>query len=903
MVEFFWRHLNRKSVMRQFISLFLLLFLGLSGYSAKPADLAPKWWQDKQHDDAEIAGRKIDWNQCATGIRNVGRDSGNLGLKTVLQGSWSPVPDALRVGALIHAGSSQTLRDEFWEGALDSHTQGPGPGNEGLLVSVVPYVVQKGQRHYLVPLLSGNKFEAFVLTCTPEAFDAFGEFPHYYSSVLLRILGSETGRRARLHELLDDGPGARFEFLDEPVSLNSPDLPDTLGDLLRPVFRRKEADFLARYVPFKTQVKPIGIGGGYKFQTIPQANMRVLLDPGTPAVDALWDLLASRPTAWRVLCDGTPGSSKMPVADPDQRGRFSVPCSPSKQAKLEIKNFDPIRTVAGGALFRLGGDNLIARLAVKQGQDYGPRISFKEWPTKCPDTTSISIWKVPFRFFETDGSLHLPLRRRDSDTPPEPCPPILTVQLAGIIEGEHFPIEKGCIAAEVRWPPAWGIPVRGCEPYTIDPDQGRCLIRPDKAATLVWPGLIGTAEIQAEEAVAGKTIELKGRLRPRLPFPPRDPWLGEPIGTGEPCADTPAYQPVRLSFFGGDGAPISHPWTGGSLHGLAEIGWPTDRSLPRRIELRLEQQKPENPAFKTNLRIGWNPVTDRIRSLKAWAGNKIRRSYSVVLKTPPSIEFDDALEVHWYSTQDACTSGTRSPGSWDYAPDAFTNHYKDLCGWARLMRGSERISHCTRPDLNRTRDQLVLDFRPLSCGADRRLILIALSKAFDPIGNALKDDLRERLIQMKQAGSDVPFNLLSIGEGQRLNRVLACEGLAEDGEAAIRAAIAPLRFRSENLEALGNLSLVTLDPEFAANRLRSVLYLTDGSGLEEIDDRKDIPARITAASRAPILDWRNEEVDFRVLTTDRCATWQAMDVPCEELPEKRRNRLDLIIRRIDQHLN
>lgn len=422
---------------------------------------------------------------------------------------------------------------------------------------------------------------------------------------------------------------------------------------------------------------------------------------------------------------------------------------------------------------------------------------------------------------------------------------------------------------------------------------------------MVWPGLIGAVEVKTEEAVAGNTIELKDRLRPSLPFPPDDPWLGQPAGTGDLCAGKPAYRPIELNFSSRYGKPINYHWTGGSLPTFAEIGWLAERPLPQRIELRLEQQRPENPAFKTSLKIGWNLATDRAKPLVAWAKNRARRAYPVVLKTPPAIGFDNALEIHWYPTRDACVGGDKSQGYWDYALGAFTDRHKGLCNWASLMRDSERISHCTQPGLNRTGDQLELDFRSLNCGAYRRLILIALSEVFDSIGKDLKDALRERLVRMKESGSRVPFDLLSIGEDGRFKRVLACEDLpdlAEDGEISIRAAIAPLRFRSQNLETLENLGPVPLNPKFAANRIRSILYLTDGDGLEEIDDRNEIPSRIALASRAPILEWQNEKIDFHILTAGSCTTWRTMGVECEELRKDRTERLDLITNRIDRAL-
>ncbi|WP_133513239.1 hypothetical protein [Candidatus Thiosymbion oneisti] len=458
---------------------------------------------------------------------------------------------------------------------------------------------------------------------------------------------------------------------------------------------------------------------------------------------------------------------------------------------------------------------------------------------------------------------------------------------------------------EIHWPPSWGAPIRGCDLGTVDSTQGRCSIQAARTVDLVWPGLIEAIEIKAEEAVAGDTIDLKGRLRPSRPFPPNDPWLSKPANTKNPCAVEPAYQPVELIFSGGDGKSIKYSWTEGSLPTFTEVDWPTNQPLPQRLELRLEQHRPKNPAFETSLKIGWDPATDRSKPLAAWTENGARRAYPVVPKTLPTIKFDDSLEVHWYPTRDACVGGTKSQDYWDYARYAFTGRSKGPCDWARLMRGPEKINYCTRPVLNRTRNQLVLDFKLLRCGVHRRLILIALSKIFDPIGKDLQDVLRERLVRMKQSGSRVPFDLLSIGEDQRLDRVLTCEdlpNLAEDGEISIRAKIARLRFRSENLDALKNLGLVTLDPAFAANRIRSILYLTDGSGLKEIDNRDELYRRIAATSLGLIRIWQQEGVDIQVLTAGSCATWRAMDVACKELRQDRKKRLHLIIQRIEQAL-
>lgn len=895
------------------LTLCAFLLLGSTSCSGQqPIKPVAKWWTGS-HSDRQIADTRIDWAQCATGIVSDPGDSGPP--LTTVKAFSEPLVADLRVGAVVHTGSTQTLRDEFWTTALDESTEGRGPSDGSLLVSVVPYFEQAKQVHYLVPLVTSGKenIEAFVPTCTADVFSAFSGYPHYYTSVKLSYNSGAEGRK-RLRDDLGYIIGANFEFLQNPVALGRGTLPRTMGNLLQPIFKHKKADFLVHRVSSKVQVRPLGLSQSTSYW-VPRdvdgedaSRMSILLDLSRPSVMALRNQLVANPSDWAMQCDKDRRGLQQPSRDLGQDARFFVDCPNSPKAILRINGFKDMGDPSNGARFEIGVEKLVAKPRIIGGKDYMPAASQKDLVTYLgTGEDAYSVWDIPFRFFDKAGAVTLRLKKKEEGS--SAC---VHIDVRGLLAKSKFEIMDNC-SVDVYWPPAWGVPEKGCVTDSLDKAKGRCRVLRGDEATLYWSGLMEPVIITKLDMDSGKDIDVGKHLNPRLPFPDDDPWLNpdQVHMDRDGCEGTPVYRLRKLGYYLGadDKAPKREMDITGShtLPGFNAFGWSKEQQLPEKIMVTLEQTGVINRLFPPELNIKWNPrLVTETQSLSTLSGKDIGgTSYTVTYPEKPTVAFDNGLEVHLYTSKKACRASVKEVGYWSYVVDERNPHTKSICDWARLKRNNKRFSLCIQGSVAGDGEHMELDFRPLDCGTGRRLIVIALSKQFDSIGRDLQKALLELLNKMKKENTSIPFDLLTINAESQVGRVASCEDLPdlnERGDYSIQAAITSrLRFRAEGLKALDDLGSLTVGPMFPANKIESLLYLTDGGSLEKVGSEAEID-RISASLRSPILDWQRTGVNLRVLTAGSCQTWKSMKVECEELPQDSKDRLFLIETEIDRVL-
>ncbi len=902
------------------------------------AEPAPKWWAaDKSHSDSAIIEAQIDWSSCARAVDRGADGQGSP--RTLTKTTAAPSARDVRIGAMVHTGAQQkyTLREKFWAKLMDQNA----PGREGhptaLYVSVVPYAVWDGKRHWLVPVVepgAGSNppaIKTFVPTCTPDVFPAFAAFPSYYSSVQLEIDAQKDGRKARLAQELGHLVGANLQFLPEPLPLPDDQLPSTLRALLRPIFDQKQAVFLQERVSASVTVTPLELTGGYKIAPNPAPRVSILFNLDQPAVRALREALRDEPIVWQLQCDAEGKTRGLaPMADLDQPARFYANCAPSPTGGLEIDNFvGPILAIPGLPVISLDGESLKATLLITNGKAYTPAET--ALGIKRTNSGKDSTWDIPLRFFERpDGALRWPLQKTGGPDGAQ-CGPELRATMVDVLAGKRFTVAQACQFTLVEWPGLWSAPLQGCRPNTIEETESkkglkrkRCQVPRGEEVTLAWPGLLEAITLTAQETnpqPPETPVDITGRLRPRLPFPADDPWLG-PAPAGEyeaACGMPPRFRIETVRYrSGSNGNTLDKA---GALHGdrlpsFQDVGWPADQPLPLDIKLRLAQKTPTNPVFVDQLRISWDPVTTtEPRPLAEWAGADARQRYPIEVTNPVPGQGNEQLTVHWFADEQSCQAGQPASDQVPLTPEALTGQQRGPCEWARLFAGTDSASSCVRGEENG--GHLAYQFPLLSCGHQRNLILIAPSSAFDAGGRDLKDWLITQLESLGASGARVPFDLLTLNPQQGLERLIRCEdlpGATDEGAASPWTAVARLRFGADDLRALENLKAITREPAFQASRLTSILYITDGAGVPEIGRPSAIEAwsqrerqqalerAIPFDQRSHLLEWVTNGVQVRVLSNGPCTAWELLGAVCETLPTERDARLHLIQQRIREAL-
>lgn len=916
-----------------------------------------RWWAGADgHSDSAITSSQIDWTLCATGLNWEGNQ--NPQPRTQVQASTAPAANSVRINAVVHTGAggiqaespeiarnNPTLRPYFWDETLG--VKAPPKGfSDGLLVSVVPTAQWNGETHYLVPLVAPPAADndrpairKFVPTCSATAFKQFAALPHYYSSVRLTLLSDadERSRKAQLEREFGHLVNAQLPFLSEPAVLASAKLPATMNSILSQVIRKEEARFARNRLSRPLTVRFLGLGKinvAFDVDRAQKGLLNILFDLDEPGSAALRDHLAQSPD-WRLQC--SENETQVPIPDTDQPARFYGVCTaPSPDASLiSIPGFSPI--VSDGwpdPVFLLRGRdleanlkaNLEAKLKIEhehryRSAEHADSITRQDADEDCADEDC--PWKLRLSLFnEADGSLRLPLIEDGGDDQTL-CPPVLRATVAQVIAGETVQASHDCEYTHLKWPVAWAEPRSGCiKTLKIDSNH-LCRVERNAPVKLTWGGLVDDVALSAQETTPDdprQPVDITERIRPQLPFLPDDPWMRQPgQGGADPCEAAPSYKVTAVRFLNPrDQAPATidkqHELDRQDrLPSFAEIGWPTAEPLPTRIELTLKQVEPFNPAYTREDRFHWDPVADRTKNLKDWLGPEVRQSFPVVLAEQPQAPNGGDLSVRFFANEAQCRAS--AVGSETVSLDALAagEVKRGPCDWARLFEVRTPASTCTRGSLDAEK-QLEYRFNLLDCGTGRHLVLLAPTKALNSIGRGLQNRLTEQLERLRQQGATVPFDLLTLNAEQGLDHILRCEDLQNleaAGPRSVRATIARLRFQADNLRALENLEPITADRAFPASRLQSILYITDGGLLPSLGDPDDmndeerrlavqrgIPSRL----RAPILDWRDEGVRLRVLTTGSCDTWALMQADCVRLPEDPEQRLDFLSQEIGQSL-
>ncbi len=904
------------------LGVFLLFYLADRG----DGQTVETWWPESgSHNDAVLLIKPIHWDRC------VERD-----------GTERNFPRDLRREARLDAGivvhpHPLAIKMENWSSAV-GHGEKPVEFQRSFSVSVVPYLQLLNRRLYLVPHIDSDsgKIDFYQPTCAGDVLSLdFLTFPAHYPTIMITVVTknqSTAQRRAtELHSILADHHATQNTATPDTMTMQTtvaPEaLPERMDAMLIAILSVKKIAFFdqtiyARFPP-RIVVIPKGFGeevpltdgetdstqvlddktlieGRYFFA----APLRPTTAPAQEIAMILPDLIVTAVRdSGRSLSDGISleGCEFIEARDDDRSVLFRCPTEETRSRRLEILNV--IETTATpAAQLTLPADSFFARVRAETDRQY--------WQNQLSETGLVQNGMeltVPISVFGNRLRFRM---RENADTA---CDPILRVQLREIIEFSRVSINSQCRLTTISWPRAWHQPieVQGCafheihsdaESFRKNLDSLKCYYSHDEASQpirLTWEGQWETIVVLPQDKTRDDAgISVADRFRCSLPFSRDDPWLNGRAWTRthnlDTCSTEPHFKIVEAAYKHGDieasfDFPPEDDLLRSGLLSLLDARWKDDSPLPNQVTLRLRQHDGREVArFQDQATITLNLEEDAdFDTLKDGFSSQLERLLPLAAEKDPRISYGNHLTIQLSPDLETCQNqprGDLAANVFYYLSEELSRLRVSICSYGRLhdaMRGTP-VSGCVQATLTPSDRSATFNFVPTSYEGKRRLLVIALSHEFDAFGGRrIQDSLLRVFKEFRTAKPTVPFTLVSIQPGRRLDIRLQSEDLIHLAETSdtgagdsLRARISELRFTAHDLRSLEDLDLVS--KEFNYEQLEGVLYLTAGT---------DVQGAIPSSTLGTPLDWRNNGIPLSILTLGDCSAWidRAKVAKCTEL--------------------